>query len=53
MNIDFTKSDLPSVQNPKPAPVIKTDNPLTNDILSLYNQPKEEAKGKSSILIFS
>lgn len=60
LNIDFTNSDLmtgPQASTAKPAPVIKSDDPLTNDILSLYNlpakkepvvQPKSE-EGKNSI----
>lgn len=44
LNIDFTMSDLATgaqapVIKPAPAPVIKSDDPLTNDILSLYNLP--------------
>lgn len=49
LNIDFTKSDiLPEMTTAKPASVIKSDNPITNDILSLYNlPPKQEAKEES------
>lgn len=42
LNIDFTISDLATGVQASvitPAPVIKSDDPLTNDILSLYNLP--------------
>jgi hypothetical protein len=45
LNIDFTNSDLmagPQASAAKPAPVIKSDDPLTNDILSLYNLPAKK-----------
>lgn len=56
LNIDFTKQDIipePRQQPQRPS-IIKTDNPLTNDILSLYNapvnvQPNEESKEPEGI----